>query len=299
MKSLKERVTLHIHDYGKIAVLVSLVFFILLISVATIGLLKPKELRVTFFDVGQGDAIFVETPSGKQMLIDGGPSAIILERLSSVTPALDRTIDVVVATHGDADHVTGLIPILLSYDVSTIIESPIEGKSGIFDELHREIDTEVNYGAKKYIATRGSVIDFGDGVVGRILYPEKNIPSKTDTNDASVVILLTYGNESYLLTGDLGSNHEDEIVGLDMPKQVTVYKAGHHGSRTSSSELLLSRIRPEYSIISAGKDNKYGHPHGETVERLNKYSKEVLSTVDKGSITFISDGNLLKVFTSH
>lgn len=297
MKSLKERAAVLIRDYGKVALFLLIAWLLLIALVSTFNSVQPKKLKVTFFDMGQGDAIFIETPSGKQMLIDGGPSTLVLERLSDVMSVFDRTIDVVVATHGDADHVTGLIPALRAYDVGTIIESPVEGKSGIFDELRREIDSEVNYGAKKYIATRGSVIDFGDGVIGHILYPRKNISLKTDTNEASVVLLLIYGEQSYLLTGDLGLSYEGELLNETLPKQITVYKAGHHGSKTSSGDLLLSRIKPEYSIISAGEDNKYGHPHKETVERLEKYSEEILSTIDRGSITFIGDGRLMKVET--
>jgi competence protein ComEC len=298
MKSLRERVILYKEDYTKVTLIALLLVVLLFLVYCIYEVTTPKKLKVIFFDIGQGDAIFVQTPSGKQMLIDGGPGTIILERLSNAMPMFDKTIDVVVATHGDADHVTGLIPTLRNYDVGVIIESPIEGESGIFDELHHEVESEVSRGAKRYVATGGSVIDFGDGVIGNILYPRKNISSTIDTNDASVVLLLTYGDESYLLTGDLGSNYESELLGVNIPKQITVYKAGHHGSNTSSGELLLSRIKPEYSVISAGKDNKYGHPHGETLERLQKYSKEVLSTIDSGSIAFVSDGNLIKVKTS-
>ncbi len=297
MKSLKERVVVLIFDYGKVMLLLTFTVGLLVTTVLVFNVVRVKKLKVIFFDVGQGDAIFVETPSGKQMLIDGGPSSIILERLSKVMPIFDRTIDVVVATHGDADHVTGLIPTFRTYDIDTSIESPIEGKSGIFEELRYEVEQEVGHGTKRHIATRGSVIDFGDGVIGHILYPKKNISLKTDTNDASVVMLLIYGEQSYLLTGDLGLSYEGELLSEVLPKQITVYKAGHHGSKTSSGEFLLSRIRPEYSIISAGKDNKYGHPHEEVMERLEKYSEEILSTIDKGSITFVTDGRIVEVTT--
>lgn len=297
MKTLLERVKSYRDEYGKVSIFIFLLILIFVTGYFCFSASTPKKLQVTFFDVGQGDAIFVETPSGKQMLIDGGPSAIVLERLSKVMPMLDRTIDVVVATHGDADHVTGLIPALRTYDISTIIESPIEGKSGIFDELRREVEQETTRGAKRYVATASSVIDFGDGVTAIILYPKKNISSRVETNDASVSLVLVYGEHSFLLTGDLGTSYEHALINDKLPKKVTVYKAGHHGSNTSSGALLLSRITPEYSIISAGKDNKYGHPNSETIERLQKYSRETLSTIDKGSITFSSNGKMVEVVT--
>lgn len=298
MKTLLERVSRYREEYGKVGAFISLLLIILATGYLCFSASVPKKLQVTFFDIGQGDAIFIETPSGRQMLVDGGASALVLEKLAHEMSYFDRTIDVVVATHGDADHVTGLIPVLRTYGVSTIVESPIKSESGIFEELENEITKEVSGGASVHVASRGDVINLGDGVTATILYPKKNISPRIETNDASVSLVLSYGKHSFLLTGDLGSSYEYVLVSELLPKKITVYKAGHHGSNTSSGKLLLSRIMPEYSIISAGKDNKYGHPHIETVERLQKYSQEVLSTIDKGSITFMSDGELMKVTTS-
>ena len=298
MKTLSERVSSYREEYGKVSAFIFLLLVILAIGYFCFGVSSPKKLQVTFFDIGQGDAIFIETPSGRQMLIDGGANALVLEKLAKEMSSFDRTIDVVVATHGDGDHVTGLIPVLRTYDVSTIIESPIKSESGIFEELQNEIKKEIEGGADVHIASRGDVINLGDGVAVSILYPKKNISSRTETNDASVSALLTYGEHSFLLTGDLGSSYEHALITDKLSKKVTVYKAGHHGSNTSSGELLLSRITPEYSVISAGKNNKYGHPHIETIERLQKYSQEILSTIDRGTITFISDGELMRVTTS-
>ncbi len=298
MKTLLERVLKCREEYGKVGAFIFLLLIILATGYFCFSASVPKKLQVTFFDIGQGDAIFIETPSGKQMLIDGGASALVLEKLAQEMSYFDNTVDVVVATHGDADHVTGLIPVLRTYDVSIIVESPIQSESGIFRELKNEVTKEVNSGASVRVASRGDVINLGDGVTATILYPKKNISPRIETNDASVSLVLSYGKHSFLLTGDLGSSYEHVLISELLPKKITVYKAGHHGSNTSSGELLLSRIMPEYSIISAGKDNKYGHPHVETVERLQKYSQEILSTIDRGSITFMSDGELMKVNTS-
>ena len=120
---------------------------------------------------------------------------------------------------------------------------------------------------------------------------------KNDTNDASVSLILTYGDETFLLTGDLPGTEETKLLQSSLPKNVTVYKAGHHGSKYSSSEPLLSYIHPEYAVISAGKDNKYGHPNPEALERLKKYSKEIISTIDRGTISFMADGRMMEVVT--
>jgi competence protein ComEC len=130
------------------------------------------------------------------------------------------------------------------------------------------------------------------------LYPGKNFHgNENDTNDASVSVVVTYGDESVLLTGDLPSKHEAELLQDSLPHGVTIYKAGHHGSKYSSGDQLLSYIKPEYAVISAGKDNKYGHPNEETLARLTTYSKEILSTIDRGTISFLLDGETVTLKT--
>lgn len=269
-----------------------------LVSVYLITLLVfPSKLRVSFLDVGQGDAILIQTPRGKDMLIDGGPTNVILSRLSDSMSYFDRDIDVVVATHPDADHVTGLIPVFEKYNVGAVVVSPSKGDTQVFSDLDSHINDEH---AEVRIAQIGDVIDFHDGVIVNILHPDENyIVKKNDTNDSSVSILITYGEQSFLLTGDLPITRENKLFSNGrLPKNVTVYKAGHHGSKTSSGDQLLSYIRPEYTIISAGKDNRYGHPNSETIERLQKYSKETISTIDRGTISFITDGRMMEVETT-
>lgn len=294
-QDLKKRVKDFLACYGK----VSFCVFLLSISLVSVCLIisdvSPRKLEVSFLDIGQGDATLITTPSGKQMLVDGGATQKILEELSHHISYFDRTIDVIVATHPDADHVTGLIPVLEKFKIDTVVLSPSAGHTGIFADVKKHIKDE---GADVYIGKVGDAIDFGDGVIAKILYPSKNyVEKKDDTNDASVSMVITYGDESVLLTGDLPSTEEGELMRVGLPKEITIYKAGHHGSKYSSGEQLLSYIKPEYSVISAGRDNKYGHPNPEALERLQKYSKEILSTIDKGAITFLIDGKNLKVET--
>ncbi len=283
-------------EYGRvIAVSVSLCLLIALCIYVALHT-STRELRISFLDVGQGDAILIQTPSGKDMLIDGGGTDVVLERLSEQVSFFDHTLDVIVATHPDADHVTGLIPVLKKYEVKKVIMSPRDGDTGIFADLDKHIDGEKT---EVHVARTGDMIDFGDGVTAWILFPPTNYDVRSeDTNDASVSMLVTYGEHTFLLTGDLPTVYEGKLISRELPRNITVYKAGHHGSKYSSGDQLLSYTRPEYAVISAGKDNKYGHPNPEALERLQKYAKEILSTIDRGTITFISDGRVLEVETS-
>jgi competence protein ComEC len=281
-------------EYGKIVSL-SLAFVIIFFSIfMLVSLVLPRTLKVSFLDIGQGDSIFIETPSGHTMIIDGGPSNAVMSRLHEESGYFLHDIDVMVATHPDSDHVTGLIPVLEKYDVKNILMSGETSDTGVFADLGEHIIGEE---ADMHIAHIGDVIDFQDGVVATILHPYVG-EKFSDTNSASISLVLTYGDESFLLTGDLPSTNEPILLSSGLlPKDITVYKAGHHGSKYSSGEQLLSYIKPEYAIISVGADNRYGHPNPEAIARLTKYSKEILSTIDRGTISFLTDGKLIEVET--
>jgi beta-lactamase superfamily II metal-dependent hydrolase len=282
-------------EYGKVTLIIFCIAISALALYQIIFLSTERPLRVSFLDVGQGDAILIQTPSGRTMLIDGGASDVILARLSERLSFFTRGIDVMEETHPDADHVTGLIPVLEKYKINTMVLPPVKGETKVFSELEKHINEE---GSEMYIAKNGDVIHFNDGVTVHVLYPATNYRvKKNDTNDASVSVVVKYGETSFLLTGDLPSTEESQLITDVLPKHITVYKAGHHGSKYSSGEQLLTYIRPEYSVISAGKNNKYGHPNTETLERLEKYSKEILSTIDRGTITFVTDGKKMEVET--
>lgn len=293
-KEMTEKIKIFFHEYGKVC-LVGISFSVSLVSVIfLISLLQPAKLKVSFLDVGQGDAILIQTPGGHDMLIDGGPSDAVLAQLAEHMNYFDRVLDVMIATHGDADHITGLIPVMKKYHVKTIVHSPKRSNTGVFENLESDMTDE---GADVRVGKKGDEIDFGDGVIVHILHPTDNASQSSDTNDASVSVVVRYGDHSFLLSGDLTSKYESQLIQSALPKHVTVYKTGHHGSKTSSGEQLLTYIRPEYSVISAGKENKYGHPNPEAISRLEKYAKEILSTIDRGTITFLSDGRMMEVET--
>ncbi|MEK7642444.1 MAG: MBL fold metallo-hydrolase, partial [Patescibacteria group bacterium] len=234
---------------------------------------RSNILTVTFLNIGQGDAVFIEAPSGNQMLIDSGPGRSILRELSKVMPFYDRSIDVVLATHPDADHIGGLPDVLGRYKIDWFVESGVESDTGLYQELESRImNYELSNKTKKILARRGMVVDLGGGAILQILFPDRD-PRGMETNTASIVARLVYGESEFLLTGDSPINIESYLVSLDCLKcplalHSDVLKAGHHGSKTSTSQRFVSLVSPQYVVISAGKDNKYGHPHQEVLDTL-------------------------------
>ena len=159
---------------------------------------RQGKLTVTFLDIGQGDAIFIDTPSGNQVLVDGGANKKVLSELGRVMPFFDRSIDMIIATHPDRDHIGGLPWVMEKYAVTSVVEPGVKGESA--ESVH--FNTLVSErGVKKELARRGAVYDLGEGVKLTILFPDRDV-SGLETNDASIVARLTYGNTSYLLTRD-------------------------------------------------------------------------------------------------
>ncbi len=253
---------------------------------------KDGPLKVYFLDVGQGDAIFIETPAKKQMLIDGGKNRRVISELGGIMPFGDKTIDIVMATHPDADHIGGLPAVVERYDVELFLEPGVESDNSLDEELEKRLNEK---NVSQVLARRGQIINFGDGAKLVILFPNQDV-SNWETNDASIVAKLEYGVSSFLLTGDSPIRIENILLNLD--KEILnsdVLKAGHHGSRTSTSLMFAEAISPEYAIVSAGKDNTYGHPHQEVLNILQKVGTQILSTVSLGTIKFETDGQNLKV----
>ena len=254
---------------------------------------KGGLLTVAFLDVGQGDAIFIEAPNGNQMLVDGGPGRAVFKSLGDVMPFYDRSLDIVIATHPAADHIGGLPEILRRYEVALFLDPGMESDTGVYTALVRSIGLS---GAEYVIARRGMrlALDEEAGVFFEILFPDRDMAG-ADTNDASIVGKLVYGETSFLLTGDSPQKIEKYLAAID-EKNLTVdaLKLGHHGSKTSTSATLLGYASPEYAIISAGKDNRYGHPHEEVLARLREFGiARILRTDELGTIVFKSDGEMI------
>jgi len=249
--------------------------------------ISGSGLTVAFLDVGQGDATFIKTPDGHQMLLDGGPNGSVLRELGQLMPFYDRSIDVVLATHADQDHVGGLVEVLKRFKVDLFIETNTTSTSAVYRELE-DLIKEKNI--KKEIITSPEILTLGSGTEFKILYPMQDTAG-WDTNDSSIVGQLIYGNNSFLLTGDSPQKIEKYLVGkYGSSLKSDVLKVGHHGSKNSSSDIFIGTVSPAYSIISAGLNNRYGHPHQEIIDILNNFKTNILETFEVGNIIFSADG---------
>lgn len=274
----------------KLAILLVLLFTAVISIYAAFREERNGVLTVAFLNVGQGDAIFIDTPSGHQMLIDGGPSKGVLRELSKVMPFYDKSIDAVIATHPDSDHISGLNDVLSKYKVGLFMEPGVSNDSSVYVELKNKVE---NKKITSVEARRGMIVDFGDNSYLQILFPVAD-PDGMDTNAASVIARLVYGENEFLFTGDSPINIEEYLASLG-GLQSDVLKAGHHGSKTSTSKAFVSAVSPEYTVISVGKDNKYGHPNQEVLDVLNNFGIKILRTDQSGRIIFESDGMVLKL----
>lgn len=251
-------------------------------------------LKIAFLDIGQGDAIYIEAPNGTQMLIDAGPGPVILHELSKVMPWGDRTIDMIVVTNPDKDHMGGFVDVLENYEVSRVLEPGTKKNTLIYKKFEQSI---IDHNVVKDIARRGMKInlDTTKNIYFDILFPDRDV-SNFSVNDGSIVGKLVYGSESFMLMGDATKYTELLVRQNEIPETLksSVLKLGHHGSHTSSSEPWLKVVQPELAIISAGKNNSYGHPHKDIIERLNSLHIPYLGTYKEGNIILKTDG--LKIF---
>jgi competence protein ComEC len=246
------------------------------------------RLHVVFLDVGQGDAIFVQTPDGRQVLVDGGryPSQL-LDLISRQMPFWDRSLDIVIATHPDEDHIAGLVTVLERYRTGRLITNGVESTGiPIYEAL---LTAAADRKTPVHTTRAGEVFDLGDGVRLEILHPDGSF-RRDSQNEASVVARLTYGELTVLLTGDAETAAEKAMIDGGRVLEATVLKAGHHGANASSSEPFLAAVRPRYIIISAGRDNSYGHPHRAMLGRAGEIGAVIMRTDELGTIELISDG---------
>jgi competence protein ComEC len=272
------------------------------ILVWSIALTTPDDkLRVSFLDVGQGDAILIQTPNGQQILIDGGPDPhkIILE-LSEKLPFWDRTIDLVISTQPHADHVTGLVEVIQRYKVNQVLGHGVPHDSPVYQEWLRLIqDREIEY----TIARAGQKINLGNGIKMEVLNPPENLWERTsdDVDNNGVVLRLSWNQVSFLFTADIREDAEFELIGQRTNLRSTVLKIAHHGSRTSTTSQFLAAVAPEVVVICVGADNPFGHPHPDVLERLVDRLGEdnVYRTDEDGTIEFITDGERLWVQTDN
>jgi competence protein ComEC len=270
----------------------SLVFFLIfdLIFFSIISHAYNHKLQIAFLDVGQGDAILI-SGGEKQILIDGGPSGQkLMEKLGEYVPFWDRKIDVVIATHPDADHIAGLVDVLKNYSVDEVIESGAKSQSQVFKTMENLIEDKKT---EKQIARKGMKIKLSDDAELEIFNPtDATIAElkKDDTNSASIVAKLTYGGNSFLFTGDLPLETESQLIKANLPLNADVLKVAHHGSRFATSGEFLDKIKPKEAVISVGTGNRYGHPTQEVLNRLKDRNIKTLRTDEIGDIIYSCQG---------
>jgi competence protein ComEC len=261
-------------------------FIILILSALVDGVFSlwawrnVRETRVVFLDVEQGDAILI-SQGGNQILIDGGRSGkLLLSRLSRYVPFWDRTIETVIMTHPDADHIGGLPDLIWKYRVREFVSTGAVASSEVFKLL----EDRLNAGAEppeRVIAREGLNLSFPEGGVLRVLYPHGDLSGTTESNEGSVVTRFSYGETDFLSAGDLP---KEETFLPNVP-ETEILKLSHHGSKYSSSEKFLSLVRPKETVISIGK-NSYGHPAPEVISRVTSSGALIRRTDMSGDITY-------------
>lgn len=267
----------------------------IIVLIAVVALLvhayavRPATVQFTALDVGQGDALFFETTSHQQMLIDGGPDNSVLDQLGRVMPFFDRSLDVVVLTHPDSDHVTGLVAVVRRYHVGRVVMTGVVKHTATYMTLETELrkrNVPVQY------VHDGSRFDFSDGSAFSILAPKESWEGKEtqQVNNTSIVGKFSYRQFSVLATDDIEQPEEQEMLSRNVSLAATILKAPHHGSHTSSSESFLRAVHPEAVVISVGANNKFGHPHADVLARYNAFHLPVYRTDQDGAVTIRSDG---------
>lgn len=249
---------------------------------------ETDTLRVVVLDVGQGDSIFLRTPSGKTVLVDGGGRAGDSEGdvvgRQVVAPFLRREgvnrIDVMVLTHPHDDHVLGLIPILSQFTVGKVLDTGIPHGSEAYTRFLELIE---NKHIPYTLAVRGQKIDFGDGVRAEVLNPSNPRPGD-DANNQSIVLRFTYGKSSLLLAGDADDQAESDMMSAGVNVHSTVLKVAHHGSESATSDRWLDAVRPRVAIISVGWHNQFHHPSDDVIARLRARAITVYRTDQHGAV---------------
>lgn len=255
---------------------------------------RPDELEIDFFDVGQGDAIFIQTPTHHTILIDGGRDTTVSQKIATELSFTDKTIDLVILTHPELDHVGGLPDVLRRYRVGTIISLDVSKDLGAYRAM---MDRARADGIPVVSVYAGDTIRFAPGLEMVFLAPEKGQIREEDLNNSSIVVKLIYNTRTWLFTGDAAQESEDRMRRSGRALSADVLKLGHHGSRFSSSAAFLQEVGANVAVISAGANNPYGHPHPEVLERAARQGMTVYRTDRQGDIEMRSDGTFMTITT--
>lgn len=273
-------------------IFVIIIFLFILGYLLYVAFQKPENgVMIHFFDVGQGDATLIETPLRQNVLIDGGPSDIIASKLDKTIPFYHRSLDAVILTHPHADHLTGLLKVVDSYEIKAFYLTGVTYNTPEYLELLsalRKNNIQTHY------VIAGDTLTFGEGLRLDFLYPRADTKDKAveNINNTSIVTKLSWGSESILMTGDIENEEQSNLDQTQL--KTTLLKVPHHCSGDGLSSKFLERASPKYAVISVGKDNKFGHPAQSCLSSLR--SVQVFRTDQDGDIDFrLTKDNLVSV----
>jgi len=227
-------------------------------------------LRVYFLDVGQGDAILIQTPQNQDILIDGGPGKNVINELDKHMTFWNQDIELMILTHPHADHVDGLVEVLKRYEVDQILGFDIDYDSSTYLKWQKLIEEkEIPYNQ----TLLGDKFILSENLYLEILYPFEDITGQSfeDVNDASIISRLCYFKHCFLFTGDASKEVERKLINNNLAVESEVLKIGHHGSKYSSDIDFINKVNPDYAIIQCGQENRFNHPHSETIKILSDY----------------------------
>ena len=283
------------------AALAALVLFLTPLLGGCMGIAKQPqcgqdgrgEIVVRVLDVGQGDAILIQS-GGQNTLVDTGDLDERDKLRAALRTAGVETIDRIILTHPHADHIGGMGMLLAEYPVGMVCDNGMPSTSKIYLGYMKQLKEKH---IERKSLTAGDAVDLGGGAVFEVLAPSAALVKegsvkgyKHDPNNESVVGRLVYGSFTMMLTGDAEKKEEKDILAGGSAVQSKVLKAGHHGSKTSSSADFLRAVQPETALISCGAHNDYGHPHKETMKKYHALNLSVYVTAENGTITVTSDG---------
>lgn len=259
---------------------------------------KQGELRVTMLDVGQGDGLYIRTPSGMHCFIDGGSTDISKVGTYRIEPFLKSQgvgrLDYVFVSHGDADHINGIQELLQNQLLGISIDTLVLPRENVLDDALEELArTAVRFGTKVAVIQEGQQVT--DGEMSLVcLAPSQDYSGETG-NASSMVLALEYQEFDMLFTGDVEGAGEEALAKSNLLRDCDILKVAHHGSKNSTIEQFLDKAQPEISLISAGRENRYGHPHQETLKRLESMGCQIYSTQECGAITLKTDGKRIEI----
>jgi beta-lactamase superfamily II metal-dependent hydrolase len=265
-----------------------LVKWVIIVAISLLYLFVPwttygQELDIDVLDIGQGDSILIRTPQHHTILIDGGPDESVIDQLDEVLPFWSRSIDVILPTHPQADHINGLVAVLQRFSVNQEFNTPAKANINAYFSIKREIEQQKI--TQRYFM-RGEAINTDDNVSIKSLWPppNSNWDSVADLNDVAQVCLLQYQNFRALFTADAGANIDQQLEKLGDAQPVDMLKVAHHGSATGTDEQFLKSIHPYISVISVGASNNYGHPALSTLQQLQSVNSQVWRTDQDGRV---------------